>query len=189
MRRSRDADGRRDGCRALHGLAGEDPRLARSRLGEAAPVCAEVSAPAVGQREDVRRGAELLDDLERRGLLAFEAVRVERVDEHVRPAICKGTRGAKTVVEASAHLEHPSAERARLRELCGCDRAGRLENERLQPRARCVRRRRSCGVPRGGADDGMGTLLERSRDRDRHSPVLEASGRVRPLQLQVHLHS
>ena len=74
--------------------------------------------------------AELLEDLERRGLLALDAVRVERVDEHMGAArgelACDGER----LVEGAAHLEQPRAERTGLGELPDRDRARRLEHER-----------------------------------------------------------
>ena len=43
--------------------------------------------PPYGQREHVGGAAELLDDLERRRLLALDPVRVERVDEHQHAAL------------------------------------------------------------------------------------------------------
>ena len=95
-----------------------------------------VAAAAVGQREHVRRAAELLDDLERRGLLALDPVRVERVDEREAPR--RPARGSRErVVEAAADLDDLGAGRARLRLLRGGDGAGRVQHDgRRRRRAR-----------------------------------------------------
>ena len=66
--------------RAL-GRLPETSRGVRALLVEALRVRAGVAAAAVGQREHVGRATELLDHLERGGLLTLDPVRVERVDE------------------------------------------------------------------------------------------------------------
>src|SRR5439155_5037833 len=81
-----DADRGRGRAPALGGLAGDEPRPL-AELGEALRVRAQVAAAAVWERDDVGNAAELLGDLERSGLLAFEPVRVERVDERPPAAV------------------------------------------------------------------------------------------------------
>src|SRR5262249_25248634 len=46
---------------------------------------------------------------------------------------------------------------------------------------------RGGGVPGRGADDPLGAVLHRLRDDDGHPAVLEAPGRVHPLELEVQL--
>ena len=54
------------------------------------------------------------------------------------------------------------------------------------PGARRVRRGGRGGVPGRRADDGLGAVLDRLRDRHRHAAVLERARRVRALDLQQH---
>ena len=181
-----DADRGGERARAVGGLRGDDRRL-QPELRERGRVRGRVPAAAVRDRERVRRAAELLDDLVHRGLLAGDAVRVERVDEDVRAALGKRTRRRQRLVEAAAHLEHARAEHPRLRELPGSDGAFRDEHERRQPGSRCVSRRRRGRVPGRRADHRLGALLDRLRHGDGHPPVLVAPGRVRALPLQPQL--
>ena len=78
-----DADGRGVRVGAIRRLHGMDARQRAGRLLEAARIRARVAAAAVGERQHRGQAAELLDDLDRRGLLTFDAVVVAaRVDEH-----------------------------------------------------------------------------------------------------------
>ena len=154
------------GHRSVRRLACDQPRQLAA-LVEAAGVGACVPAAAVGKREHVRRRAQLLDDLERSGLLPLDAVRVERVDEHelVVPGelLCRVER----LVEAAADLEQPRAGGDRLEELrCG-DAACRDEHDRTQAGPRGVGGCGGGGVPGRRADDCPRSGLERARDSDR----------------------
>ena len=70
-----DADRRRDGVGALRRLDRVQARQRAGRLEEAARVRLRVAAAAVRERQHVGHAAELLEDLERSGLLALDAVR------------------------------------------------------------------------------------------------------------------
>ena len=73
-----------DQRRGALGLEAEHPRR-RAGLLEALPVGGDVAGVADRDAQRVEL-AELLDDLERRGLLALEPERVDRVDERDRVA-------------------------------------------------------------------------------------------------------
>ena len=160
-----------------------------SRPSSASPAAYEtvLPPPPYGQHEDVRRAAQLLDDLEHRGLLAGPAVRVERVDEHVRAAVGELLGRDEGLVEVALDLEHRRAEHARLRELRAGHRALRRQHDRRDPRPGRVRRRARRGVPRRGAEHGGRALLDRLRDGDGHPAVLVRAGRVGRLPLEPEL--
>ena len=125
----RDPDRGGERLRAGGRLHGDDALLDAELL-EAERVGARVAAAAVGQRQQVGRAAELLDELERGRLLALQAVRVERVDEDVRAATGQLERGFERLVEAAAHLEQPRSGGPSLRELAERDGALREQDDR-----------------------------------------------------------
>src|SRR5207244_8521955 len=98
-------------------LTGKDSRKSRAQLVEPLADRAGVPPASVGQRENVRRSAELLGDLEGDRLLALAPERVQGVHERVRTALGQLECGLECLTEASAHLEEPRAERTRLPEL------------------------------------------------------------------------
>ncbi len=186
MRRLGDAD--RGGERVARSAACADDEPRRLRPSSAKPWRTRgVAAAAVREREHVGRAAELLDDLERRRLLALDPVRVERVDEHVRAALGELAGSCERLVEAAAHLEHPRADSARLGELRRRDRARRASarppSARRAPRTPPPTRRCSRSTRRRR----LAPVLDRLRDRDGHAAVLEAAGRVRALPLELEL--
>src|SRR6185436_10266767 len=97
---------------------------------EAERVRAEVAAASVREREDVGRTVQLLDDLERGGLLPLEAERVERVDEDMGARRLELLRLLERLFEVRAHL-HLRADGVRLRELAAGDGSLRLQDHRL----------------------------------------------------------
>ena len=101
VRRLADPDRRGPRRRTLGGLPDDDPRR-DTGVGEAGSDGGDVAAAAEGQRDDVGRGAELLEDLTDDGLLALDAVRVERVDEHESVALPELAAEPQRVVEAAA---------------------------------------------------------------------------------------
>ena len=178
-----DPDRARDGHGSVRRLARDQPRQLAALL-EAAGVGAGVPTAAVGKREHVGRRPQVLKDLERSGLLTLDAVRVERVDEHelVVPGelLCRVER----LVEAAADLEQPGAGGDRLKQLRRGDAAGGDEHDRTQSGPRCVGSCGGSGVAGRRADDRPRSRLECPGDRDGHAPVLEASRRVRTLDLE-----
>ena len=65
--------------------------------------------------------AELVEDLERRRLLALEAERVDRVDERDRVLGRQLAHELERLVEVAAQRDHARAVHQRLRELAGRD--------------------------------------------------------------------
>ena len=103
------------------------------------------------------------------------------------PARCQLSRRRQRLVEASAHLEHRRAEHAALRDFRACNRAGRAENDRRDPRPRGVGGRGGRGVSGRGADDRLGAVLDRLRDGHGHPAVLVGAGGIGCLPLQPQL--
>ena len=106
---SRDPDRRGERRRALAPPAPRHEARRDAVLVEALGVGDGVAAAAVGERQHVGRPAELLVDLERRGLLALDPVGVERVDEREVAALARA-RGSRA--SASSKLPRTSSTRA-----------------------------------------------------------------------------
>jgi len=113
-----------------------------------------------------------------RVLLPADAVRLV-LPQPAGLEVCVG-EGALQLAELRSGGEH-------LRELAAGDRALRDQDQRRQPRRRRVGGRGRRGVPGGGADDPWGAALGGAADREGHSSVLEAPGRVRALELEPHV--
>ena len=137
---SRDADRRGDRRRALGGLAGNEPGHAAG-LGEARartrsvlppPPYGSASTSGAAPSSSTISNAAVFWPSRRSGLSELTSTCVPRVRELARRR--------ERLVEAAANLEHARAERARLGELPGRDRARGLEHDRR--RAPRVRRRR-----------------------------------------------
>ena len=155
-------------------FAEHQPRQARTRFVEALEVRARVAAAAVRKRQHIRH-AELLDDLECCGLLAFDPVGVEGVHECVRATRGKLSGCRHRLVERAAHLEHARPSARACASLPERDGAGRLQDERRQTGACRVRSGGRCRVACRRTDDRLDTLLERLRQRDRHPAVREGA--------------
>ena len=103
------------------------------------------------------------------------------------PRSASSRAAVERLVEAAADLEHARAERARLRQLPGRDGARGLEDRGAEARPGRVGGGGGGRVPGRRADDRLGALLERLRDRHRHAAILEGAGRVRALALEPEL--
>ena len=185
--------GRDDPDRGGEGLGagrrlGRDDSLLPAELLEPEGVGTRVAAASVRQGQQVGGAAELLDDLERRGLLALEPVRVERVDEDVRAAGRELDRRLERLVEAAAHLQEPRARRLGPERACRARRRPREQHDCAQAGARGVGGSRGGRVAGRRADDRLRAALERLGDRDRHPAVLEAarSGSLPPTSGRAH---
>ena len=152
---------------------------------EAAPVGGHVAGVADRDRERAGRLAELLDDLEGGGLLAFDPVRVDRVDELDRVLLGELADDRQGVVEVALQGDDAGAVHQRLGELADRDLALRDDHRAAHAGARGVGGGAGRGVAGRGADHRLRPAPLRPRDGDRHPPVLEAAGRVRPLELEV----
>ena len=169
------------------------PRLDEARVAvrvEGLPVRSDVAGVADRECYGVRCPAEVVDDLERGGLLAGDAMWIDAVDED-RPrgstVLRQAAHEPQRVVEAALDRDDTSPAEERLHELSAGDAPGREDDDRLEA-GRCrIGRGRRRRVPRGGADHGPGTLLERAGDGHDHAPILERSGRVETLDLELEL--
>ena len=192
-----DPDRARDGLglrhrRAVHerrrplGLPAEHAR-ARAGLAEARPVGGDVPRVADGDAERVEAVAELVDDLERGGLLALEPERVDGVDERDRMARGQLAHERERLVEVAAQRDHARAVHQRLGQLAGGDLAVGHDHGARQAGARGVGGGAGRRVAGRGADHRLGAVAHGGRDRAGHAPVLERAGRVRALELEPHL--
>ena len=107
-----------DERRGAGGLEAPHPRRGRHPAGvavlaEAAPVGADVAGVADRDRQDVRRPAQVVADLEGGRLLALEPERVDRVDERDRVVVLLRERAddAQRVVEVAADARRPARRR------------------------------------------------------------------------------
>ena len=166
-------------------LAGGHAEVEVLRVAE--PVRRDVAGVADRQQVVVGGVAEEVDDLERRGLLALEPDRVDRVDQGdgVLPGQPLGQPEAG--VEVAADHDHPGAVQDRLRHLAGGDLALGDQHQRGEPGLRGVRRHRGRGVAGRGADDRLGAVVDGHRDGGGHAAVLERAGRVVALDLEPDL--
>ena len=141
-----------DGSRSL-GLEPEHPRPAsrrrHARVGvanEASPAGGDVAGVADRQGNGIGRLAQRIDDLEGNGLLAGDAVGVDRVDDRRHAVVAEPAHGGQRLVEVAVDHDQPGAGRNRLRQLAAGNLAGRQDDVAWQtrPRRRRRPRRRSC---------------------------------------------
>ena len=151
------------------------------------PVGGDVAGVADGQQVVVGSVAEEVADLERRGLLALEAHRVDRVDQRDRVVLRQPARDVEAVVEVAADHDDLGAVHDGLGHLAGGDLALGDQHQRLEPGLGGVGRHRGRGVAGRGAHDGLGALVLGHRDGRGHAAVLEGAGRVVGLDLEPHL--
>src|SRR4051794_27574011 len=178
-----------EGRRAL-GLPTEHAGPARRApeilvLGVALPVRGDVAGVADGQAVHVGRVTERLDDLERRGLLALDAEGVDRVHDRHAVDVAECTHDVEGLVEVPADLDDLRAVDERLRELAERDLALGDHDTTGDAGARGVGRGAGRGVAGRRADDDLGALLYGLGDRHRHPAVLEGTGGIRALDLEV----
>ena len=154
-------------------------------LGVSLPVGGDVPRVADRKGMHVRRGAQHVDDFERRRLLALDAHRVDRVDQRDRREVGGHFAGEfQAVIEVAVNLDDLGAVHNRLRELAHRDLALRYQDRAGDAGARRVGRRRCRGVAGRGAQHGLLAARHRIGDRHRHAPVLERAGGVEALDLE-----
>jgi hypothetical protein len=145
----------------------------------ALPVGGDVARVADGQRVHVGSGAKRIDDLERRGLLAFDAERVDGVDQRDGRVVRGEFAGQfQAVVEIAVNLDDLRTVHDGLRELAHRDLALRYEHRTGDACARrvgCGRRRRVAGRR---AQHRLLTPGHRLGDGHGHAAVLERTGRI-----------
>src|SRR5439155_22196787 len=95
------------------------------RLDKALPVRGDVPSIADGDEEGIRRVSDRLAELERGRFLSLDAVRIDAVDERRLALVGEGTHHRQRGVEPAPDSDNVSAVGDRLRELAGCDLAGR----------------------------------------------------------------
>ena len=130
----------------------------------------------------VGRVAERVDDLERRGLLALDAIGVHGVHELDRVALGELAGRDEAVVEVAVDLEQARAVRDRLAQLAHRDLAVRDEHGARHAGRRRVGGRRRRRVARRGADHRPHVPARGRGDRDGHAAVLERTGGVHALR-------
>ena len=190
-----DPDRRGDRLGVRHRLAVDQRRRAvgleavedrrRPQLLEAAPVGGHVAGVADRDRQRPGRLAQLLDDLERRRLLPFDPVGVDRVDQFDRVLLRQLAHDPQRVVEVALQGDDPRPVHQSLGELADRDLPLRHDHRPAQAGARRVGRRAGRGVAGRGADHRLRPAPLGARDGDGHAAVLEGAGRVRPLELEV----
>ena len=143
--------------RRARGLEADHLRQARGasepvKLFVAHPVGADVARIADRQDVNVGRVAEHFDDLERRGLLALETIRIDRIDDGDRLGLADLAHEPQRVVEIAVDGHDLRAIHEGLRELAESDLARRQQDDAGDARARRIGRRRGAGVAGAGAD-------------------------------------
>ena len=156
-------------------------------LAVALPIGRDVACVADGKAVDVRGVAEQVDNLEARGLLALDAIRVHAIDQRHGVVIRETTGEGEAVVEVALDLQQGRAMDDRLRELAHCDLALRHEHGAHHSCLDRVGRGTGGGVARRCADDRARTLLSGLADGHRHAPVLEGTRGIGAVVLQPDL--
>ncbi len=193
-RRGRGDTGAGHDGRGAGGLEAEHARAlrrdaVRGVLPVALPVGRDVAGVADGQAVHVGRVAERVAHLEGGGLLAVDAVGVDRVDQRRRVVLRQRAAQVEAVVEVALHLQQLRAVNERLRQLAERDLALGHEDRAGQPALGGVGGGARAGVAGARADDGLGAGLHRLADRHRHAAVLERPGRVGALDLEPDLRA
>jgi hypothetical protein len=179
-----DADAAHERRRAL-GLEAEHPRRVLQLL-EPLPVRGHVAGVADRDAERVDL-ADLLDELEGRRLLAFQAQRVHRVHQRDRVTGDELAHELERAVEVALQRDHAGAVHERLGQLAGRDLALRDDDRAAQPGPGGVGRQAGRGVAGRRADHRLGAVAHGARDRAGHAAVLEGAGRVGALELEQDL--
>ena len=162
-------------------------RCRRGVLAVALPVGRDVAGVADRQQWMSGASPSASTTSKARGLLALDAGRVDRVDQLDGVGLGELAGQGEAVVEVAVDLEQGRAVRDGLAELAHRDLAVGHEHGARHPGLGGVGRRAGAGVAGGRADDGLGAVLGRQRDRGRHAAVLERRGRVQALELDEHV--
>src|SRR5947207_301546 len=161
---------------------------ARRRVfAEPRPIGADIARVADRDREDIRRPAEVVANLERTGLLALEPERVDRIDEGHRMVVLLGqpANDPQRSIEVPVDGHDARSRDDGLEELAHRDLARREDDDDLEAMGCAI-----CGSRRGrvagrGADDRPRAALDGLGDSDDHAPILERARRVLALDLCV----
>ena len=151
------------------------------------PVGGDVPGVADGEDVDVGGVAKLLDDFEGRRLLTLDAVGVDRIDDGEVASLAQFAHEAQGVVEVPPDGDNRRPVDVGLDHLAPRDASGGEEDGALHAGPRGVGCRCCGGIPRGGAENGVGSLLGGLGDGHGHPTILERPGRIEPLVLDVDL--
>jgi len=161
-----------DQWRGALGLEAEHSR-GSAGLDEALPVGRDVAGVADRDAERIQAPVEVVEQLERGGLLPLQAKLVDGVDERDRVVLGERPDELERLVEVAAQGDHAGAVHQRLGELAGGDLAVGHDHGAAYPRFGCVGRGARRGVAGRGADHRRSPLAERGGDRTGHAAVLE----------------
>ncbi len=109
-------------------------------FGVALPVCGDVPRVANGQGMYRRCGAEVRNNLEGRGLLRLDAVRIHGVHESYVEFIGEVAHDSKSIIEVPIDRDDRCAVRDCLGEFAGGDLARGKNNDAADPRPSCISR-------------------------------------------------
>ncbi len=129
--------------------------------------------------------AELVDDLERAGLLPLQPPRIDRVHQSNRPALGDLAHHAQPVIERAVDADHLRAIGQAGGQLAQRDLALWHQHQAAQPGPRGIGGGAGGRVARARANDRLRLFDHRLSDGRGHPPVLKRAGRVQPLVLQV----
>ncbi|MFL5874098.1 MAG: hypothetical protein ACJ75T_11605 [Solirubrobacterales bacterium] len=152
---------------------------------EPAPVGGDIAGVADRDRKRSRRLSQVLDHLEGSRLLTFDPVRIDRVDQLDRVLLGELADDPQGVVEVALQGDDAGAVHQRLGELADRDLSLGDDHRAAHPGARRVGGAAGGGVAGRGADDRLRPTPLGAGDGHRHPPVLERSGRVQALELEV----
>ena len=125
------------------------------------PVRRNVAGVTDGKAVVIRRTAKFLDNLERGGLLALKAIRIDRVHYRHRCFVRDVLHNLHARVEITLDLDNDSAMDHCLRELAQRDLSLRDDHETGNPGARGIGRGGRRSVACGSANDRAAALLDR----------------------------
>ena len=151
----------------------------------ALPVRGDVTGVADRQQVVIRGIAQGVNNLKRAGLLTLNTVRVDRVHQEHRVVLAELASNLQAVVEVAINLDDIGAVGNRLRELAHRNLAVRNQHSATQASLQRV----SCGgsgsVTGRSAHHSLRTIALSSGHGTGHAAVLERTGRVHTLKLQV----
>ncbi len=196
-RRIPDADRRCDRFRLVDDLPIDDRRRPSSLeaphprslvdRGVAPPVGSDIAGVAHGQGVDGGRRSHRVDDLPRCGLLAGDAIGIDRIDEHDVVAAGQFENDPKGIIEASVDRDDRGAVDDRLCQLAPGDLPGRDDDDRRDAGSLGICRSRGRRVAGRGTSDGPRPVLDSLRHCEGHPSVFEGPGRIQAFELEVDL--
>ena len=151
------------------------------------PISGDVAGIAHRQKMEIGCLPQNFNDLECGGFLAFDPVRINRVDDGDGMAIRNFAHQSQRDIEIAAHRNHLGAAHERLGQFAQGDFPPGQKHGAGDADAGGISRGRGRGVAGGSANDGLGPLFNRARNRHGHSPVLEGSRRIQPFVFEIDL--